>query len=371
MALPLNQSIDRTRRWLAVASALGAGFCFLGVVINRQQFFISFLFAYLFWFGIAIGCLGILLIHHVTGGAWGEMIRPQLEAAAQTIPLLSVLFIPVVFGLRILFPWARPEVVAADPLLMHKHLYLNVPFFCARALFYFALWSVMAFQLTRPRPSARWSAPGLGLYALTLTFAILDWMMSLEPTWSSTIYSPMVIIGQMLTAFAFVTCGLRFLRDSGEQENPSEIKPFWDLGNMLLAFVMFWAYMAFSQYLIIWSANLPEEIPWYLHRQEGGWFWIAMALIFFQFILPFLVLLGRLNKQKLDRLSRVAVLILCIGALNTFWLVEPAFYPSRFHIHWVDAATLVAIGSLWLAHFLGRLKQRPALVGKYMAEVSE
>jgi hypothetical protein len=149
------------------------------------------------------------------------------------------------------------------------------------------------------------------------------------------------------------------------------VKPYLDLGNMLLAFVLFWAYMSFSQYLIIWSANTPEEVSWYLRRQEGGWFWVAMFLVLFQFLFPFIVLLGRTNKQKLDRLVRVAALVFAVSAVNVFWLVEPAFFASGLHVHWLDVAALAGIGGLWLAAFLYQLNKRPAPVGTYEPEESE
>jgi hypothetical protein len=354
--------IEKIQHGTLLVGLAGVAACLLGAVFARQQFLISYLFAYLFWFGIAAGCLVILMIHFVTGGAWGDLIKPQLEAAGRTFPVLAVLFIPILAGVQPLFPWARPEA-AADALLQHKHLYLNVPFFGLRAVFYFAVWSLMGYRLNK-----KMAAPGLILYALTLTLAIVDWMMSLEPRWYSTIYAALVIIGFMLTAFAFVTVGLHILQTSQDRQAPHLVKPYWDLGNMILAFVMFWAYLAFSQYLIIWSANLPEETTWYVSRQQGGWFWVGMTLIAFQFFLPFLILLNRSQKQRLDRLARIAVLLLVLGGVNVFWLVEPAFSPGHFHIHGLDLAAFVAVGGVWLSMFLARLRQRPALVGSYVPE---
>lgn len=369
----------KTRQRSLFVGAAGALLCLLGAVAARQQFFISYLCAYLFWFGIAVGSFGILMMHHVTGGAWGDLIRPQLNAAAMTLPFLGLLFIPILLGISTLFPWARPDLVSADALLRHKHLYLNIPFFALRAAGYFILWSVMAYRLNRwslrsdfagPALARRRSAPGLVVYSLTLSFAVLDWMMSLEPHWYSTIYEAMVIIGQMLSAFAFVTFGLRCLQNQPPDQGTQSVKPYWDLGNMLLAFVMFWAYMSFSQYLIIWSGNLPVEIAWYLPRQRGGWFWMAMALIVFQFIMPFLILLGRRNKQRLDRLVWVAITILGMAVICNYWLIQPAFFPGRLHVHWLDLAAFAALGGFWLAIFITQLQKQPAPVGSYAREAT-
>jgi hypothetical protein len=305
----------------------------------------SYLFAWMFFFGIAIGALGLLMMHQLTGGEWGDVILPFMVPAARTLPWLALLFVPVGLSLSALYPWARPALVAADPLLQHKHLYLNAPFFWARAVFYFAVWSFLTFRLTHRR-----SAWGLVLYMFTVSFAVIDWMMSLEPAWMSTIYPAMVTMGAALSALAFGVCGLRFLTPERWSESTAK-KPFRDLGNMLLTFVMLWAYMSFAQYLIIWYGNLPDEIVWYLPRQAGGWFWIAMALIFLQFFLPFFVLLGRRNKERLSRLAWVAILILVMRAVTLFWLIEPPLRPAGFSVRVWDVVMFLLLGAVWLRAF--------------------
>jgi hypothetical protein len=365
--------LEKIQHGALLVGLAGAAGGLVGAWLATPQFFMSYLFAYLFWFGISIGALGILMMHHVTGGAWGDLIKPQLEAAAGTLPLLLILFLPILAGMKTLYPWARPEVVAADPVLQHKHVFLNVPFFALRGLGCLALWSFMGYRLnlwsvSDPARARRHSAPGLVLYTFSVSVAVLDWMMSLEPRWYSTIYEALVIIGFMLGAFAFVTLGLYVLQSPEDRASEALIKPYWDLGNMLLAFVMFWAYMSFSQYLIIWSANIPEEISWYLHRQQGGWFVVAMILVGFQFFLPFLALLNRSQKQRLDRLARVAAILLPLNILYGFWLVRPSFSPDHFQAHVLDLVLLAGVGGLWLAVFLSRLRTRPAVVGTYIPE---
>ena len=342
--------------------------------VNPTQFFRSYLLAYLFWLGIPLGSLAVLMVHHLVGGAWGAVIRRVLESATRTLPVLVFLFVPLLFGLPELYIWARPEVVMADEILQRKSVYLNVPFFIVRAALYFIVWLVVSFALNTwsvaqdqagADPSERrmrlLSGPGLVLYVLTATFAAVDWMMSLEPHWFSTIYGILVIVGQLLVALAFAIAVVALLADTPPLSQVISPAHFHDLGNLLLAFVMLWAYMAFSQFLIIWSANLPEEITWYLPRMRGGWEWLGLALVLFYFTLPFLLLLSRGIKQRAQFLAWVAASILVMHLVDLFWMVVPAFQPAGIFIHWMDAAAFMGIGGIWIMIFIWQLKRRPLL----------
>ncbi|HEY6363696.1 MAG TPA: hypothetical protein VI585_02775 [Candidatus Binatia bacterium] len=361
------------KRSLAVG-LIAAVLCAGSVLIFPPSFFRAYLSAYLFWIGISLGCLALLMLHHLVGGRWGFMIQRVLEAAIQTLPLMALLFIPLFFGLSDLYPWARTEVVAADPLLQQKAAYLNIPFFVARAVVYFAVWIVLGrllvtWSLQQDRTPddtltlrlQRLSGPGLVLYGLTVSFAAIDWMMSLEPKWYSTIFGMMFMVSFGLAALAMATLATRFLETEKPLARVASPDRWHDLGNLLLALVMFWAYLSFSQFLLIWSENLAEEIPWYLNRIGGGWEWLAIALIFFQFGLPFVLLLSRNTKRDSRTLAAVAAAILFMHWLDILWMVVPSFYPARFHIHWLDIAAPVAIGGLWLAAFIGHLKARSLL----------
>ena len=359
------------------AAAAGFLLCGLGAAGNGVQFFQSYLCAYMFWFGLGMGSLGLLMLHHIVGGEWGDVLRPMLEAGASTVPWLALLFIPLLFGLKYLYPWARPEAVASDPLLRHKALYLNIPFFMLRAASCFALWSFLSRRLRQwgdPADAAaagrarRLSAPGLILYFLTLTFSVADWTMSLDPRWYSTIYELLFICGQALSALAFAICGLACLGGGRRLSEALPPKPFVDMGNLLLACVMIWAYASFSQYLIIWSSGLPAEISWYLRRQAGGWYPAALAMIAALFAIPFLSLLGRANKKRLDRLAAIAALIVAGRLLEVFWLVKPSFPLGGAPLHWLDAAAALALGGTWLAAWLARLMMRPSVVGNLAPE---
>jgi hypothetical protein len=358
------------KRSLAVG-LIAAVLCTGGALIFPPSFFRAYLSAYIFWIGIPVGCLALLMLHHLVGGRWGFMIQRVLEAAIQTLPLMALLFIPLFFGFSDLYPWARTEVVAADPLLQQKAAYLNIPFFAARTVVYFAVWIVLGrllvtWSLQQDRTAddtltlrlQRLSGPGLVLYGLTVSFAAIDWIMSLEPKWYSTIFGMIFMVSFGLAALALAILATRFL--ASEKPLSQVVLPdrWHDLGNLLLALVMFWAYLNFSQFLLIWSENLAEEIPWYLHRIGGGWEWVAIALMLFQFALPFVLLLSRNTKRNSQTLAVVAGAILFMHWLDTLWMVAPSFYPARFHIHWLDIAALVGVGGLWLAAFIGYLKAR-------------
>ncbi len=362
---------DRLQRRFSVVGGVALAVYVLGGYFNRGQFFQSYLVAFLFWNGIALGCVAILMLQHLTGGAWGLVIRRILESGAGTLPLMAVLTLPRLLGLRDLYSWTRPEVVAGDPILKHKELYLNVPFFLARMAFYFAAWLALAYFLNKwsteqdrtadPSIAGRLqslSGGGLVLYGLTITFASIDWVMSLEPHWFSTIYGMLFMVGQALATMAFVIAVLMLLANRKPLSDVVTASHFHDLGTLMFAFVMLWAYIAFSQFLIIWSGNLREEIPWYLRRFAGGWAWLAVLVLLFHFALPFLLLLSRDIKSNRRVLAGIAIGLLVMRLVDLFWLVIPG---SGQQINWMDFVAPVAIGGIWVAWFIWNLKRRPLL----------
>lgn len=365
----------RRIRWPALAAgAVGLALCAFGAYDSPEQFFPSYLFAYLFWLSITLGSLAILMLYHLTGGAWGFIVRRVQETAAFLLPILALLFVPLLFGLPVLYPWARPDAVAADPLLQHKSVYLNPELFIGRAALYFVIWIGLALLLNRwsiaqdraddPALADRMrnlSRFGLGLYMLTVTFSSIDWAMSLEPHWYSSIYGLIYVAGQGLAGFAFAL--LITARLAGHEPLASAATParFGDLGSLLLLFVMFWAYISLSQYLLIWSGNLPEEVVWYQHRIQGGWNWVIVFVIAFQFALPFALLLARRWKRNARFLAGLAALILFVHLVDLFWLVVPPFRPEGFALHWLDLAAPIGIGGVWLAAFAWILGRRAIL----------
>lgn len=370
--------VDQFQRRALIVGVIGVAVCVVGAVFNSDQFFRSYLLGYIFWFGIALGCLAILMLQHMSGGAWGLVIRRLLESATRTFPLLALMFLPVAFGVRSIYIWAQPDHAGASEALKHalahKAPYLNVPFFLARAVFYFAVWNMMAYFLnkwsleqdrTGHRPITgklqAVSAPGLVLYGLTVTFASIDWLMSLEPQWFSTIYGILVMGGQGLSAMAFIIAVVVLLARYKPLSEVIKPKHLHDLGKLMLAFLMLWAYFSFSQFLIIWSGNLPEEIPWYVRRLQSSWKWVGLALVVLQFALPFVLLLSRDLKRSARRLVVVAIAIIVMRFVDLIWMTGPEFHEGAFRIHWMDVIMPIGLGGLWLAFFAYQLKARPLL----------
>ncbi len=371
--LPIEE-LNRFRNRAMAAGTVGILLIVAGAFLNPAQFFRSYLLGYIFWLGLAVGCMAILMLHHLSGGGWGIGIRRALEAATRTFPLLALLFLPLAFGRRFLYIWARPEEVVHSELLQHKAVYLNLQFFLVRAVVYFAVWMALSHFLNKwsaeqdrngdPRITRRMqllSGPGLVLFGLTVTFASIDWVMSLDPEWFSTMFGLAFMEGQALTGLAFAIAVAVLLSQYEPLCRVISSEHFHDLGKLLLAFVMIWAYLAFSQFLIIWSGNLPEEIPWYVRRLQGGWQWVGLVLVLFHFALPFLLLLSRDLKRNARTLVKVAWAVLLMRLVDLFWLTAPQPGTGGFRVHWMDLAAPVGIGGLWLAIFFGQLGRRPLL----------
>jgi hypothetical protein len=360
------------RRALAVGG-IGLLLCGLGALLNPKQFLFSYLLAFMLWLGITLGCLAIVMIHHLSGGAWGLVIRRLLEAGTRTLPLMAIAFIPIAAGVATLYPWARPEA-AADAVLREKALYLNVPFFMLRAVFYFAVWGSVAYWLNRwsveqdrtsdPRLSRKLqllSSAGIVLYALTITFASVDWVMSLEPHWFSTIFGILFMGGQGLSALAFTIAVAVLISSRPPLSGVVSKAHLHDLGKLLLAFVMLWAYFNFSQFLIIWSGNVAEETPWYVHRLGHGWQWIGVALVVFHFAVPFTLLLSRDFKRSPRLLAALALAIVLMRLVDLFWMIGPEAHGGSLRVHWLDLAAPAGVGGLWIWLYLRQLVTRPLL----------
>ena len=373
---PVPELVDVLQRRAFAAGAAGLIASLIGALVTPTQFFRSYLFAFLFWNGVAIGCLSLLMIQHLTGGRWGLAIRRLLEAGTRTVPVLLVLFLPVVVGLKRIYPWAGSE--QADATIRHaieiKHAYLNVPFFLGRAAFYFAVWLLLAhflnrlsletdagLDLRRARQMRSISGGGLLLMGLTITFMSVDWAMSLDPRWFSTIYGMLFMIGTALSALALCIVVITRIMGTGPLSVVANADTLHDLGKLMLAFIMVWAYFSYSQFLIIWSGNLPEEIPWYLRRYSGVWKLIGLFLVVFHFAVPFLVLLSRNLKRRAKTVGMVALWILAVRVVDLFWLVRPEFPATGFPLHWLDLTLPVGLGGVWLGMFARQLKTRPLL----------
>jgi hypothetical protein len=357
---------------VGVAALAGAALTFVG---ERAYFFRGYLLGLVFWTGVSLGCLALSMVHHLSGGAWGVVSRRVFEGASRMLPLMAVLFVPFAFGLPDVYLWARPEALHADPALQHKAAYLNVGFFLIRATIYFVAWSVLALMLSRwslqqehgdqhdrlALRMQRVSGGGIVLYALTVFFMSVDWMMSLDPHWFSTIYGMLFMVNQGLSGLAFTIAVLVLLARTEPMSRVIAPAHLHDLGKLMLAFVMLWAYLTFSQFLIVWSANLPEEIPWYLTRMQGGWGYVSVALIVFHFFVPFLLLLNRDLKRQGSLLVAVACWILIMRLVDLFWLIGPLHGHGPLRVHLADVLAPIGIGGLWIAAFAWQLRSRALL----------
>ena len=369
--------VDQIARRALIVGLAGIAFCILPAIASaglRQQFFRSYLLSFVFWIGITLGCLAILMVQHMSGGAWGLVIRRVLESATRTFPLFALLFLPIILGVQSLYIWARPEDVAASEALQHKSAYLNVTFFVVRAVFYFAVWVVVSralnkWSLEQDKTGERkltskmqnLCGPGLLLYGLTVTFASIDWVMSLQPEWFSTIFGMLFMGGQALSAMAFVIAVIVLLASRKPMSEVIQPGHLHDLGKLMLAFLMLWAYFAFSQFLITWSGNLPEETPWYVRRLQSSWKYVGLALVLVHFALPFVLLLSRDLKRNSRRLVIVASIVIVMRFVDLIWMIVPEVRGGGFAIHWMDILMSIGIGGIWLSVFLQQLGNRPLL----------
>ena len=360
---------DASARRALAAAALGGGALVIGGLSDAQRFFAAYLIAWLFVLAIGLGAMTMRMIHVLTGGAWGDAIAAPLRAAIGTIPLVAVLFVPLLFGLQHLYPWARPDAVAASPLLQEKAWYLNRVAFAVRSIAFLLIWSAMAWRIGVLEHPQRQSGPpragnlyhlsiaGLIVYTLTITLAAVDWIMSLTPEWYSTTFGLLTGVAQALAGFAFVVAWVALRSTRGRAAQAVGPATLNDLGNIALTLVLTWAYLAFTQYLIIWAEDLPHETIWYLPRVQSSWRLLGLGLIVFHFALPFLVLLLRSAKRSAIVMAALGVGLLLAHWLDVVWLVSPAIAPHGLTLDWTPLAATVALGGLCLAWIFGRSPQ--------------
>jgi hypothetical protein len=373
----LQSDFSSAQQRAMVIGGLGLAVCAAGAYVNGQEFFRSYLIAYMLWLGIALGCTALLMLHHLVGGGWGYVIRRLLESSARTFPVLLILGIPFLIGVSPAHAWVRAATLDTETLSEFKRIYMGSTFFYARTAVYFAAWLLLGYLLNKwsfeqdtTREPGRvglrlqaLSGPGLIIYGMTITYASVDWVMSLEPGWSSTIFGMMFMVAQALSAMAFVIIVLMRLTDRKPLSEVVQPSHFHDLGTLLFAFVMLWAYLSFSQFLIIWSGNLRDEIPWYLSRARGEWAWMALFLIVFHFVVPFALLLSRSLKRKKQTLAVVAALLILMSWVDLYWVVMPSFDHAGPQLQWLwlNLAAPIGIGGIWVSAFIWQLKGKPLL----------
>lgn len=368
-----------------IATVIGVIICLVFGLQNHDRFFRSYLVGYMYWLNIGMGSLFLLMVQHLTGGAWGVAIRRVLESSACNIKWMLIFFIPIILGRHYLYEWMNPPHDAEmKELMVLKSQWLNLPFFYTRLIIYFGIWSLFAFLLRRwsteqdatanpllPGKMRNLSGPGIVIFFLTMTFAAVDWILGLEVRYYSTMFGPVVMVGQALVSMAFSIAVLVLLSRIPPMNEVVNARQLHDLGTLMFAFIMFWAYINFSQFLITWSGNLTEEIPYYLRRMSGGWGWIGAGLIAFHFFVPFLILLNRDLKRTGPMLIWVAVFVICIRFFDLSYLIlpsAPGADPKRHFIGHFDGGAMIlslgvllAIGGIWLTLFFRTLTSRPLI----------
>lgn len=369
------ESIDRIRQRALVAGAIGLIVCVIGIVKSPGQFFPSYLLAFIFVLGLSLGSLGLLMLQHLTGGNWGIIIRRPLESATRVLALVAVLFIPIFFGMKYLYTaWLTAPPSGEGSLSEFQKTYLTPNGFRVRAVVYFLIWGALVFLFNRwsreqdanpedlavRRRFKSLAGPGIILYVFVMTFAAIDWVMSLSPHWASTIYGFLFVAGQLISSMSLMIAIVVLLSRTGPLSGVLQPRHIHDLGKLLLAFVMLWAYFQFSQLLIIWSGNQPEEISFYYSRLHSQWGVVAVIVLIFHFFVPFFLLLSRDLKRNPNLLPRVAIWLILMRLIDLFWYTRPEFTQTAVPTVW-DLAAILAAGGLWFFFFAGNLKQLPVL----------
>jgi hypothetical protein len=379
-APPVVKRIYQRSLMVGVVFAIGS---VLLAIMNPDQFYRGYLLGFMCWLGVALGSMAILMIRHLTGGGWGMVIRRILGAAMRTLPLLAILFIPIIIGVaqHRIYPWAMPLDSVRDPYIkehLEKHgfikdAYLNFSGFLIRAIIYFAIWNILSFLLSMwsrqtDRPGApdntqkfkAVAGPGLILYGFTISFAAIDWVMSLDPSWISTIFGLIILIGEVLSAMCFAVVVERILFNYKPMSEMLKPEFVHDHGKWMLTFIMVWAYFSFSQWLIIWAGNLPNEITFYTKRLSFGWGKIGLFLVVFHFAVPFVILLSRPFKRNIRKLVWLAIWLILMRWLDLLWIIEPNF-SKGLAVTIADLVVPIAIGSIWFAYFFRNLNALPLL----------
>jgi hypothetical protein len=369
------ESVDRLRQRALIAGVIGVVICAIGAIKSPGQFFPSYLLAFMFVLGLSLGSLGLLMLQHLTGGDWGIMIRRPLESATRSLVVVAVLFIPILFGMKYLYSaWLNAPASGEGALSEFQQSYLTPGGFRVRAILYFVIWGVLVFLFNRwsreqdanredravRRRFKVVAGPGIILYVFVMTFAAIDWVMSLSPHWASTIYGFLFVAGQLISAMSLMIAVVVLLARTGPFAGVLQQRHIHDLGKLLLTFVMLWAYFDFSQLLIIWSGNQPEEISFYRSRLYSEWGVVAVIIVIFHFFVPFFLLLSRDLKRNTRLLPWVALWLIFMRLVDLFWMTRPEFTSRAWPNLW-DLAAPLAAGGLWLFFFAGQLKQLPLL----------
>lgn len=349
---------------------LGAIASILGYFSNPDQFFFSYLTSFTFFASIALGCLFFVMVHHITRSEYGVTLRRIPETYASYLYVFGLLFIPVLIGMENLFLWTDDELLASSDLIAEKTPYLNIPFFIARNVLYFSIWGYMGYKLYKNSvamdKSGDWgldtaqrkiAGPGLFIFGFTVAFASFDWMMSLDPPWFSTMFGVYYFAMTFQVFFAVTILTVLYLHKKGLLTNTIRLPHLTDMSRLFFGFTVFYAYIAFSQFFLIYYANIPEETLWYYHRLEGSWEGFTYLLLIGRFVLPFILLLPAKSKSNMKLVGVVAAWIVVVHFIELHWIIMPTLHHHGMHFHWLDIATLLAIGGLFMGLFFNQFRK--------------
>lgn len=375
------ESVSRLQNGGIVVGVVALLVAIFGAMKSPADFYHSYIFSYMLILGLTVGSLGLLMLQHLTGGIWGIVIRRPLEAASRNLWLMLILFIPIVMGMKYLYSgneketgWLNAPKEGEHALTSWQQGYLTPGGFLTRAVIYFVIWIGLMLVFNNwskqqdqessgeglKQRLKKLAAPGVILYILAMTFAAIDWVMSLSPRWASTIYGFLFVAGQAISAMALMIAVIVLLAGSEPFNEIIKKRHLHDLAKLLFAFNMLWAYFAFSQLLIIWSGNQPEEITFYRSRLNGQWGVVAVIVLLFSFAIPFLLLLSRDVKRTASVVSKIAVWMIFMRLVDLYWMTRPEF-TERAVPKWLDIVVPIALVGLWLGSFARNLKQRPLL----------
>ncbi|TVR13599.1 MAG: hypothetical protein EA391_14010 [Balneolaceae bacterium] len=350
--------------------AVGLIASLVGYFLNSEQFFFSYLTSFAFFTSIALASMILVMIHHVTKSSWGTVIRRIPEAFMANIGIWAIFMIPVILGMSSLYTWTNTEYVANDPIMLGKVPYLNTPFFIIRQFIYFAIWGYLGYRLHKvsvemdetndwglTKILQKLSAPGILIFSLTVAFASFDWLMSLDAHWFSTMFGVYFFAMSFQVLFPILILLVFWFRKKGILENTVSKAHIYDLGAWFFGFTVFYAYIAFSQFLLIYYANIPEETLWFYHRLEGSWSIVTYSLLIFRFIVPFVLLLNRDTKHNDKLLVITSVMVIVMHIVEMHWIVMPVFSHSGVALSWIDIATFIGLGGIFMGLFFQRLRK--------------
>lgn len=364
---PSDTNVTNAFFGVGIVGLLASG---IGYFLNHEQFFFSYLVSFTFFSSMALASLFFVMLHHITRAEWGVVLMRIPETISGNILIWALFLIPVLFGMHSLFHWTHEGVIAQDPLLQHKEPYLNIPFYIVRQVVYFGLWGFLGYRLYKNSIKMdetgdwglqtllrRTSGPGIFFFAITFAFASFDWLMSLDPHWYSTIFGVYFFAMSFQAVFAMLILVVFFLWKKGILKNTIQKSHIYDLGVQLFAFTVFYAYIAFSQFLLIYYGAIPEETLWYLHRLEGGYEALAYFYLFGRFVIPFIVLLNKDTKTNYKVILSVSILVVATHFVELYWIAMPVLHEHGIHFNWMDITTFLGLGGIFFGLFFHRFKQ--------------